>query len=258
MQDKTILITGASSGLGHGLARYWATGRNRLIVSARREARLRELAEEVRAAGSECLVAPADATDPAACVRVLEAGRDAFGPIDVALLNAGGGRALSMAEASVEQVTQIHAVNYLTLVHFLFPIVAEMKRRPGTIAYTGSPAGYFGLPKSGAYSAAKAAGRVLFDTCRIELAESGIRFVALYPGFTDTPGLDADEVPTRALIIPPERAVREMARAIERGKGHHMFPRRIRVLMTLARLLPEPVRRAIFQRVVSSPSSAPR
>lgn len=253
MRDKTILITGASSGLGHGLARHWAGGGNRLVVTARREPELEALAAEVRASGSACLVAPADATDAGACVGVLEAARDAFGPIDVAVLNAGGGRALSMADATVEQVVHMHRVNYLTLVHFLFPLIEAMKARPRdharTIAFTGSPAGYFGLPKSGAYSASKAAARVLFDTCRIELADTGIRFVALYPGFTDTPGLDASEVPSSALIIPPERAVREMARAIERGRAHHMFPKRIRLLMTLARLLPEPVRRAIFRRV---------
>ena len=109
-----------------------------------------------------------------------------------------------------------------------------------------SPAGYFGLPKSGPYSAAKAAGRMLIDTCRIELAGSGVRFVALYPGFTYTDGLDPDEVPVRALIISRERAVREMLGAIEREQAHHMFPKRIKLLMSLARLMPEPLRRTVL------------
>ena len=66
-----------------------------------------------------------------------------------------------------------------------------MKAQGGTIAYTGSPAGFFGLPKSGPYSAAKAAGRILLDTCRIELKDTKIKLVALYPGFVRTPMADA-------------------------------------------------------------------
>jgi short-subunit dehydrogenase len=124
-----------------------------------------------------------------------------------------------------------------------------MKERGGTIAYTGSPAGTFGLPKSGPYSAAKAAGRTLFDTCRIELAHTPIRFVALYPGFTYTDSLDADEVPVKALIIDKERAVREMVRAIEHGTDHAMFPKRIAWPVRAASLLPESVRRQILKRV---------
>lgn len=243
---KTILITGASSGLGRAMAVALSRGDNNLVVTARREPLLRELAAEVEASGSRCTVVAADGTDPAASRAVLDAGIEAYGRIDVAILNAGGGTAMSMATAPVEDVIRVMRVNYDTLVNLLCPLIAHMKGSGGTIAYTGSPAGFFGLPKSGPYSAAKAAGRVLMDTCRIELKGTDIKLVSLYPGFTYTPGMDADEVPFKALIIDTDRAVREMLPAIERGRSHHMFPKRIAWLIHLARLLPEWLRRRIL------------
>jgi short-subunit dehydrogenase len=247
--QQTVLITGASSGLGRELAVRLSKQDNHLVVTARREALLQSLAEEVRANGSRCTVVAADCTDPAQVKRVLDAGLETGG-IDVAVLNAGGGVAMRMDEASAEDVLWIMRVNYDTMVLFLSPLIRHMKARgSGTIAYTGSPAGTFGLPKSGPYSAAKAAGRVLMDSARIELAGSGVKLVALYPGFTHTDALDPDDVPVKALIIDKERAAREMHTAIERGRAHHMFPKRIRLLIGLGAALPEWMRRFVLSRV---------
>lgn len=247
LTQKTILITGASSGIGRGIAEALASRSNRLILTARREPLLAEVADIVRGKGSACVIAPADATDADACQRVIDAGIDTFGPLDVALLNAGGGQPMQVADASIEQITQIMRVNYDSLVHFLVPLIAHMRDREALIAHTGSPAGFLGLPNSGPYCAAKAAGRILMDTCRIELADNPLRFIDLYPGFTSTPGLDPANTPSPALVIPTERAVREMIGAMERGSASHMFPKRIASLMGLARILPEPVRRAILR-----------
>lgn len=248
LDRKTVLITGASSGLGRALAVALAKRGNAIIATARREELLRELRQEIEAAGGRCLVIAADSCVTSQAEAVLQKGIEAFGPIDLAVLNAGGGKVTSMATATAEQVLQQMRTNYDTFVNYLCPLIARMKERGGTIAYTSSPAGYFGLPKSGPYSASKAAGRTLMDTCRIELAGTPIRFVALYPGFTYTEGLDAADVPVKALIIQKDRAVREMIGAIERGKAHHLFPKRIAFLITLGRLIPEPLRRWVLAR----------
>ena len=248
IRGKTILITGASSGLGRAMALSLASGKNNIVVTARREPLLQELAAQIEAAGSRCTVVSADAVDPDACRSVIDAALTEYGRIDIAILNAGGATPRNMTDATSEQVLRAMRVNYDTLVNFLCPMIAHMRDVGGTIGWTGSPAGFFGLPKSGPYSAAKAAGRMLFDTCRIEVANRKIRFVALYPGFTETPGLDPNDVPVKALIIQPERASREMLGAIEVGRSHHMFPRRIAFLLGVARLMPEWMRRWVLQR----------
>lgn len=252
LQDKTILITGASSGLGRALAVELSHHRNRIVVTARRQSLLDALADEIRANGSEARVCAGDATNPEDARRALAAAQEAFGPIDVAVLNVGGSpeHVMGGLHGTAEEIVHTMRLNYDSLVNFLSPLIEGMRERGGVIAWTGSPSGFFGLPKSGAYSASKAAGRLLMDTCRIELADTPIRFVTLYPGFTYTEGLDPSSVPSPLLIIDKKRAVSEMIYAIERGKPHHIFPKRIRWLVRLARLLGEPVRRRILALVV--------
>jgi NADP-dependent 3-hydroxy acid dehydrogenase YdfG len=87
------------------------------VLTARREPLLTSLAAELEQRGSQALVAPADALDPAACETVLAAGIEAFGRIDVAVLNAGGGQATSMATASSAEVLRIMRLNNDTAVH---------------------------------------------------------------------------------------------------------------------------------------------
>jgi NADP-dependent 3-hydroxy acid dehydrogenase YdfG len=69
-----------------------------------------------------------------------------------------------------------------TVVNFLCPLISHVRDVGGTIATTSSPAGFFGLPKSSPYSASKAATRILFGSCRVELAHTPLRFVTLFPG----------------------------------------------------------------------------
>lgn len=251
LSNQTILITGATSGLGRAMALALAPRGNRLIVTGRRAELLATLASEVEALGSRCLTAPVDATDEGAVAAHLTDAIGKLGRIDVAILNAGGGTALRLGteRASAAAVKESMARNYDTLVNYLVPLLDYMQSVGGTIAYTCSPAGSFGLPKSGPYSAAKAAGRVLFDTARIELGHTPIRFVALYPGFTYTEGLVESEIPFKFLIIEKERAVRQMLRAIERGTAHAMFPKRIAWPVRIGALIPEPIRRWFLRQV---------
>ena len=248
IKNRCILITGATSGLGRALALELANRGNTLVVTGRREELLQTLADEIHALGSTCITAAVDATDTTAVANHVQDVIRRVGRIDIAVLNAGGGAAHSLSDPTTDAafVLGMMQKNYATLVNYLCPLIDHMREHGGTIAWTGSPAGMFGLPKSGGYSAAKAAGRMLFDTARIELAHTPIRFVALYPGFTLTEGLDPKDVPHPALIIQPSRAVSEMLWAIERGKSHHIFPKRIAWPIRLARLLPEPLRRRLL------------
>ena len=137
---KTILITGASSGLGRALAVELSKRDNALVVTARREPLLRELEREVLANGSRCLVGAADATDTEASRGVVQEAVTRFGTLDVAIINAGGSSAQRMGTISAEEVLATMRTNFDTLVNFLCPLIDHMRERGGTIAYTGSPA----------------------------------------------------------------------------------------------------------------------
>ena len=247
LANKTIHITGASSGLGHAIALELGRRGHKIIATARRADRLGALAREIQTSGGQCMVVPADSIDTAAVEQVLLVGIKAFGPIDMALLNAGGGLATNLLTTDAAEVLRQMRINYDTMANYLCPLIQHMKERGGTIAYTSSPAGSFPVPLSGPYGAAKAAGAHLFEAARLDTCGTPIQFVALYPGFTYTDALDPNDVPLKGLIISKERAVREMIWAIEKGKARHMFPKRIKWLIALGHAVPAPIRRTLLR-----------
>ena len=87
----------------------------------------------------------------------------------------------------------------------------------GLIAHTNSLAGFLGLPMQGPYSAAKAAGRILMDTCRIELKPFGIKFVSIYPGFVATDRIAGNGIPS-PFVITEIDAAKHIIRALEKEK----------------------------------------
>lgn len=104
------------------------------------------------------------------------------------------------------------------------------------IAHTNSLAGFLGLPMQGPYSAAKAAGCILMDTCRTELKPFGLKFVSLYPGFVATDRVSDDGIPA-PLEISEEKAARLMIRAMEKEKSDYLFPFVTGSLIRLALIL---------------------
>jgi len=241
LTDKTMLVTGASSGIGRAVVRAVAGRNNRLIVTARRAELLESLRREVEDAGSRCLVQVCDALDEEAAARGVAEAAASFGSVDAALLNIGEGPIFNMATASAAEVKENMRINYDSMVNYLVPLVAQMRRQGhGLIAHTNSLAGFLGLPMQGPYSAAKAAGRILFDACRTELRSEGIRMVSLHPGFVATERVRQDGIPA-PFEISEDTAARHIIRGMERERADVLFPFALRWLIRLARILPKPV-----------------
>ncbi|MGW0948253.1 SDR family NAD(P)-dependent oxidoreductase [Streptomyces sp. NPDC002623] len=248
--DRTVLIVGASSGIGAEVARRLAPGGNRLVLTARRAPELAAVAKEVRAAGSDCLDIAADALDPQAAADVVAAAVTEYGSVDVALLNAGQGPDMSMDQVSVADVARIMALNYDVVVNYLVPLIARMgsQRGGGLIAHTNSLAGLMGLPRQGPYSAAKSAARTLVDSARIELAPRGIRFTSIHPGFVATDRISGDGLP-KPFQISQERAAAYVVRALEREPAQAYFPWPTAALVRTLRVLPTPLSSAVLRRL---------
>ena len=250
LTNKTILIAGASSGIGRAIAREVGGANNRVVICARRKTELDRLALEIEALGSRALAVPIDALDKDAASAAVSSAVEAFGSIDVALLNIGDGPSFHMARATVDEITGNMDVNYRTLVNFLVPIIAQMKDQGhGLITHTNSLAGFLGLPMQGPYSAAKAAGRILMDTCRVELEPFGIKCVSVYPGFVATERVAEDGIPAPFEISESMAAI-EIIKAIEKEKPDHLFPFVTASLVRLARVLPKAMTQRILARSV--------
>lgn len=250
LSGKTILVVGASSGIGRQVVLALSHRGNKLVITARRQSLLDALAAEVRANGSECLVVASDALDEDGAAAVVSEAVVRFGRIDVALLNVGDGPAFNMATTTAAAVKRNMQVNYDSMVNYLVPVIQQMKRqRGGLIAHTNSLAGFLGLPMQGPYSAAKAAGRILLDSCRIELSPFNIRVVSLYPGFVATARIAGDGIP-HPFQISVEKAAEHIVRGMEAESADVLFPLPLKLLIRTALLLPKPVVGLLLRKMI--------
>ena len=250
IHNKTILIAGASSGIGRQVALLLSHHNNRIIISARRRAELERLSHEITDNGSQALVVVCDALRPNEAENCIQQSINQFSSIDIALLNIGDGPAFNMSNATVAAIQQNTQLNYGTQVNFLVPLIAHMKQQGfGLIAHTNSLAGFLGLPMQGPYSAAKAAGRILMDTCRIELKPFGLKFVSVYPGFVATDRVQQDGIPA-PFEISEIAAARHIIYAIEKEKADYAFPFITASLVKLASVLPKALTARILVKLI--------
>jgi short-subunit dehydrogenase len=239
--NKTILIVGASSGIGRAVALQLARNNNRLIVCARRQSELDSLQEDIQGLGSQALAICCDALNAGQAEQAIETTINTFGKIDAALLNVGDGPSFNMSKSSVEEITHNMNLNYTSMVNFLVPLIVHMKTNGfGLIAHTNSLAGFLGLPMQGPYSAAKAACRILIDTCRTELKPFGIKFVSVYPGFVATDRVSDDGIPA-PFEISEKSAATHIIKAITKERADYLFPLITGGLIRIARVLPKSV-----------------
>jgi NADP-dependent 3-hydroxy acid dehydrogenase YdfG len=202
MADPVLLITGASTGIGAATARAASEAGYRLVLGARREDALRDLAGEL--GGSDRAMAlRCDVTEAADNERLAQAGIDNFGGIDAVFANAGFGAARGFLGESVEHWRSMVLTNVLgvaltiraTLPHLL-------ERGSGHFLITGSVAGRRALPGS-LYSATKWAVTAIGESLRQELRQMHenrrIRVTLIEPGMTDTPFFDSRPDPETSL-----------------------------------------------------------
>ncbi len=228
IDNQVILITGASSGIGHATALNLSKHHNKLILVARREQLLKETAEEVIKNGSECIYFAGDACDKAFAETVVKETVEKFGKIDIAQLGIGIGPPSNTLTADVEKIMKCMDFNYRTFINFWVPVIRQMKgqKEECMIANVNSLASYFGVPMQGDYVAAKGAIRLFIETARMELQHFGIKHIRLqtiHPGFVDTLACKDDGIPENGLIS-EEKAAEYIVKGYLKNKKENMFP----------------------------------
>jgi short-subunit dehydrogenase len=213
----SILITGASSGIGAALARRYARPGTHLALGGRDPGRLATIAAECRHAGANVREQSIDVTDRRAMAAwIAQADREA--PLDLVIANAG--TACRHLPDSPERTRAIFAVNLDGVLNTVEPAEAAMvPRRRGYLALMSSLASFYGSPNSAAYCSSKAAVRLLGEGLRQRLARNGIVVSMICPGFVRTP-MNAGVRPRLPLTMSAERA----AAIIARGRARIAFP----------------------------------
>ncbi len=240
--NKTILITGASSGIGAATAIELAKYNNRIIITARREELLLEVAKKVESLGSECLYFVGDATSETHANSVIDEIIKKYGTIDIAILNVGYGPSSNTLTASAETIKFCMAANYDSFINFYVPILQQMKKQKEKciIAHMNSQATWFGIPMQGDYTAAKAAVRIFVDTARMELKHFGFKHILLqtiHPGFVATESVKEDGIPAPNEIS-EEEAAKFVLKGLKSEKRENAFPAGTKWAAKLGRILP--------------------
>lgn len=187
---KTIIITGASDGIGAEIARQLARkhgGGVALVLAARNPELLAQVAAQCAALGAQTLAAPTDVSVQAQCIALIEASVARFGRIDALINNAGRSAHALFAEvenlAWYEELMRINLWGSVWCTHAALP---HLKQARGSIVAVSSLAGLVGVPGRTAYSATKFAMGGFFEALRIELKPHGVSVTTAYPGVVAT------------------------------------------------------------------------
>lgn len=240
-----VFLTGASSGIGRGLALQLARPGGRIGLVARRQPELEELAAELDRRGCRALVLPVDVRDTDAMRDAAQEFATWAGGADLVIANAGIGEGRRGERFDPQRVAEVFSVNVIGVSNTVLPFVELMRAQGyGTLAAVASVAGLRALPGSTSYSASKAAVLTFMDSLRMELHGTGVHAMTLCPGFVRTPLTDKNAF-SMPFLMECERACELMVSAIQRRVNTYVFPWQMRVLGAILRYGPEAlVRRA--------------
>jgi short-subunit dehydrogenase len=259
-RDKSVLITGASSGIGEELAVQLAQAGAQLTLAARRQDRLKSLAEKIAALDGtpRPIISECDVTRDGDQERAVGEAVHAFGKLDVVFANAGFGVVAPLKKLTLEDYRRQFETNVFGVLRTIYAALPELEKSRGNLAIVGSVSGWFSAPRSSPYSMSKFALRGLANAITTELRPAGIKVTLLSPGFvaSDIRRIDnfgqlhahaKDPIPPW-MMVSTRKAVREMLRAVARGKRERIVTGHGKVIVAIERFAPW-VTRAMTARV---------
>lgn len=236
-QPCSILITGASSGIGEALALYYAGPGVFLALTGRDAGRLEIVAETCRQRGARVDARTIDVTDRAA-MRDWVLTLDQAETLDLVIANAGVSGGTGGAGEGEDQAIRIFEVNILGVLYTIGPLVPRMKaRKSGQIGIVASIAGYTGWPGAPAYSASKGGIRLYAEGLRGSLRGTGVRVSVICPGFVATRMTAVNDY-KMPFMVTSGKAAAIIAGGLKKDRGRIIFPLPTRIIAGLISVLP--------------------
>lgn len=235
-----IVITGASSGLGEALALHYATKDNKLVLIARREDRLSDVAQRCRDKGAEVETIIADVND---FERMKEIGaRLSVQSIDRIILNAGVSVGHSGGVTPFADFERLFKTNFLSVHALLEPIIPKLiEQTSGEVVFISSLASLFTMPTSIAYSSSKRALNAYAEGLHYQLRPYGITVMTIMPGFIDSEMTQKNRF-KMPFLMSTEEGIARITHAIERKKIRFAFPFRFYLMIRIVSLFPQSLR----------------
>jgi len=237
---QVVLITGASSGIGRGLAHELGRRGASVGLLARRAELLQTIADEISQAGGQALALPADVTQAEQVRAAVRKLRQEFGPIDLLIANAGISINTFVPDLCEKAIAELINVNVIGVVNSVSAVLSEMVAQGrGHLVVNSSLAAYRGVPKSAAYCASKAAVSSFCEALRIDLKGTGVDVTTIHPGFVRTQMIRS--IARTPYVMEVDQAVSKIIRAIEKRKKGYAFPWQLATIARACKLLPIPM-----------------
>ncbi len=247
LRDRSVLITGASSGIGRAIAEHAAKDGARVVLVARRREQLDVVAEQVQKLGGKPHVLVCDVADREAALDCVARAEDLLGGVDVAVINAGVGRHRTLVEHDLDDAERLLRVNVLGALYFAHALAPRMLARgEGWLVFMASIAGLLPVPGEAVYTASKFALVGLGEALSIEL-EPTVHVLTVCPGAVRTEFVKPDELDrmpeaAQRTAIDADEVARATFEALAEGKTRVIVPAKLGVAVALRGVLPGFVR----------------
>ena len=250
----TILITGATSGLGKALAYAYASPGTTLYLTGRDHNRLSEIVSTCQTAGAEVFSHALDICDAHALkCWIIEV--DTNRPIDLCIANAGISAGTGDKGEGYAQAKGIFDINVGGVLNTIHPVMEQMiERKSGHIALMSSLSAFRGLPSAPAYSASKAAVKTYGEALRGTLQKHGVDVSVICPGYIKTPMTSVNTFPM-PLLMEVDKAANLIKRRLQKKPARIAFPFPLYALIWLLGTLPPRLTDPLFSRLPNKPSA---
>lgn len=235
---KTVLVTGASTGIGKAIAQKLLKQNCNLVLIARRTKLIEDFIYQSLTTNHQPLVLRCDVSKKEEVAAAYEQIKQRFGGVDIAILNSGVGRNVTVETYNSKDAEDTFGANVFGIIYWVEQLLPDfLKKKNGVIAAVSSLADNRGFSGSGFYCASKAAATTYLEGLRVELKPHNIKVITIRPGFVRTPMTDQNNF-KMPLLMEPEKAAEIIIRGIEKEKRVIQFPWQIYLATRIIGALP--------------------
>lgn len=265
INDRVVVITGASSGIGKALALEYAQRGANIVMSARNRERLDQAVEDVKAKGVRVLGVVSDVSVEADCQMLIDKSLAEFGGIDILINNAGISMRAVFEDTNLDVIRQLMDINFWGTVYCTKFALPFLMARKGSVVGVSSIAGYKGLPGRTGYSSSKFAMHGFLETLRIENMKKGLHVLIACPGFTasnirntalNEKGEVQGESPRdEGKMMSAEEVASHIAKAVEKRKDRLTLTTQGKLTVLLNKFFPKFLDKQIYNHMAKEPDS---
>ncbi|MBS3769959.1 MAG: SDR family oxidoreductase [Bacteroidales bacterium] len=265
MEDKVIIITGASSGIGKAFAYVFSDKGARVVLAARNKEKLEEIEQDLKAKNREILTVKTDVSVEADCKNLIDKTVRQFGRIDVLINNAGLSMRGLFEDLHPEVLEKVMNVNFWGTVYCTKYALAYLFKTQGSVVGISSIAGFHGLPGRTGYSSSKFAMQGFLESLRVETLRKGLHVMIAAPGFTSTdvrksalgPDGKAQGKSPRdeSKMMSPERVAEIVARGIKKRNRTIIMTTEGKLTVLLKKIAPKLLDQITYKVMAKEPDS---